>query len=53
MPSRVTQIGELLLQLEVEMRHISLWEEVIPNAEDLASEEPFCIDTLELSQWLQ
>lgn len=53
MPSRVAEIGELLLQLEAEMRHIGLWEEVVPNAEDLASEEPFCIDTLELSQWLQ
>ncbi len=47
------QIGELLLQLEAEMRRLQLWETQMPEVEALTSEEPFCIDKLDLSQWLQ
>ncbi len=47
------QLGRLLAKLEQELKYIALWDEVMPEAEALASEEPFCIDTLDLSQWLQ
>lgn len=46
-------IADLLLAIEQEMRHIGLWEESCPPAEDLASTVPFCHDTLEFTQWLQ
>jgi len=47
------KLGELLLKLEQELRRNSLWEKDIPSADALSSEEPFCIDCLDLSQWVQ
>lgn len=39
--------------LETELRRLKLWERLPPPDHRLASTQPFCIDTLELSQWLQ
>jgi len=39
--------------LESELRRHRLWEREPPNAQLLASTQPFCADTLALSQWLQ
>jgi len=39
--------------LEAELRRVGLWEPEPPSEERLASEQPFCFDTLALSQWLQ
>jgi uncharacterized protein YqcC (DUF446 family) len=39
--------------LEAELRRIQLWEHEPPSARLLASTQPFCVDTLALSQWLQ
>jgi uncharacterized protein YqcC (DUF446 family) len=39
--------------LEAELRRMRLWEFVPPSKELLASAQPFCVDTLGLSQWLQ
>jgi len=47
------RLGKLLLELEAVLRRIQLWEEQMPSVEALSSEEPFCIDQLDLSQWLQ
>ena len=47
------QLADLLLGIEMEMRHIGLWETRSPAPEALASLAPFCHDTLDLSQWLQ
>ncbi|WP_323847114.1 YqcC family protein [Microbulbifer magnicolonia] len=46
-------VATLLLQLELELRRLRLWEDEAPPAEALASTEPFCVDTLSLPQWLQ
>jgi uncharacterized protein YqcC (DUF446 family) len=46
-------LGQLLLELEAELRRIQLWENEIPSVEALSSEQPFCIDQLDLSQWVQ
>ncbi len=43
----------LLTNLQNELKYIALWDEQMPEAEALASEEPFCINTLSLPQWLQ
>jgi uncharacterized protein YqcC (DUF446 family) len=39
--------------LEAELRRMRLWEHEPPSARKLASTQPFCVDTLALSQWIQ
>lgn len=35
------------------MERLSLWEASPPPQEALSSKQPFCIDTLEFTQWMQ
>nr|UCQ31962.1 YqcC family protein [Edwardsiella piscicida] len=42
-----------LQQIEAQMRALSLWQAQAPAADALASQEPFCVDTLEAAEWLQ
>lgn len=53
MAERQQPIRELLNALEHELRQLDLWDSQPPSKEALASAEPFCVDTLSLSQWLQ
>ncbi len=46
-------IEKLLLQLSEELRTLNLWQEKSPNMCLLASQAPFCCDTLSFEQWLQ
>lgn len=39
--------------LEAEMRALGWWQQVPPDAQALASTEPFCVDCLTFSEWLQ
>jgi uncharacterized protein YqcC (DUF446 family) len=39
--------------LETELRRVQLWEPEPPSELLLESTQPFCVDTLTLSQWLQ
>jgi uncharacterized protein YqcC (DUF446 family) len=39
--------------LEAELKRMELWEPDPPTERMLASKQPFCFDTLALSQWLQ
>jgi uncharacterized protein YqcC (DUF446 family) len=39
--------------LEAELKRMQLWEPEPPSEQMLASTQPFCFDTLALSQWLQ
>ena len=48
-----TRIAELLIDIESELRRLGLWSQIPPPEKALASEQPFCVDTLTLSQWLQ
>ena len=48
-----TKVAELLIDIESELRTLGLWEPIPPSARALASEQPFCVDTLTLPQWLQ
>ncbi len=48
-----TEVAELLIDIESELRTLGLWSQVPPSAQALASDQPFCVDTLTLSQWLQ
>ncbi|ODN42149.1 YqcC family protein [Piscirickettsia litoralis] len=47
------EIASLLLELEKALRAHSLWEEHAPAESALSSQEPFCVDTLAFSQWVQ
>ena len=48
-----TKLPLLLQQLEQQMRQCSLWSDVSPSDEALASVEPFAIDSLQPEEWLQ
>ena len=43
----------LLSQLQVAMQQAQLWQNETPSDEALASQTPFCVDTLSFAQWLQ
>lgn len=47
------QVQELLLAIQRELRGLRLWTELPPTAAALASQAPFCCDTMPLEQWLQ
>lgn len=46
-------IAALLMDVEKELRELRLWQAEPISAEALASTEPFAIDTMNFSQWLQ
>jgi len=51
--SRDTEIAELLIDIEAQLRQLGQWDRLPPPADALASQQPFCVDTLTLPQWLQ
>lgn len=51
--SLMGKLADSLLAIERELRMAGLWGRHSPSAEALASEHPFCIDTLTFEQWLQ
>lgn len=53
MADKYSRLADIILALEIAMREKGLWELDAPSAEALASEQPFCIDTLNFTQWLQ
>ncbi len=48
-----TDVAEVLIDIESELRQLGLWDRIPPSSEALASDQPFCVDTLTLPQWLQ
>jgi uncharacterized protein YqcC (DUF446 family) len=48
-----TEVAEILIDIEAQLRQLGQWNKVQPPAEALASDLPFCVDTLTLPQWLQ
>lgn len=53
MEERVALLADRLLLIERELRVLGWWAAEAPGSEALASQEPFCIDTLAFEQWLQ
>lgn len=49
----LSAVAELLLLLEKEMRDLEMWSEQSPSRSAMASENPFCFDTMPLEEWLQ
>lgn len=52
-PELFSKVADRLLGVEIEMRRIEVWSIEPPSEEALASSQPFCIDTLEFTEWLQ
>lgn len=50
---QLAQAADLLLALESELRRQHLWQATPPKPDALASDLPFCCDTLDFHQWLQ
>lgn len=50
---RHQQLHQLLLEIEAEMRAWSLWSAAAPSAEAMASQQPFCVDTMGFWEWVQ
>ncbi|TVP60760.1 MAG: YqcC family protein [Halomonadaceae bacterium] len=46
-------ITDCLLAIAQELQQLDLWQQTPPAASDLASQQPFCVDTLTFQQWLQ
>ncbi|MEX6503985.1 YqcC family protein [Pseudomonas zhanjiangensis] len=53
MDTRAPAVAEQLLLIERELRVQGWWAETPPSPQALASEQPFCVDTLAFEQWLQ
>lgn len=49
----VARVADSLIQIEIELRRIGVWESSPPPREALQSTQPFGIDRLEFTQWLQ
>ena len=47
------RVADLILEMEREMRALGLWETTAPPPAALRSAQPFSIDTLGFTQWLQ
>jgi len=49
----LSELSELLDELEAELKALDFWSDMAPSPQALASEQPFSVDTLSLSEWLQ
>lgn len=47
------RVRQSLFEVERVLRDSVFWQQSPPEASALASEEPFCVDTLRAEQWLQ
>lgn len=48
-----SRVADVVLAIEAEMRRTGIWQATPPSDQALASQEPFCVDTLEFNEWLQ
>ena len=53
MSNRVDQVSDSLLRIEIELRRMDVWEASPPPEHAFQSTQPFCLDTMEFTQWLQ
>jgi len=47
------QLDQALSKLESALRSVDLWNTARPAAEAFDSTQPFCVDTMDLAQWLR
>ncbi|MFV8570904.1 YqcC family protein [Marinobacter sp. SBS5] len=48
-----SNVADSLLQIEVELRGLGAWQEEPLPVEAFESTQPFCLDTMSFTQWLQ
>ncbi|MGC3872633.1 YqcC family protein [Halomonas sp. GXIMD04776] len=48
-----TELEHALTRLEATLSSVDLWRTPQPEAMAFNSQEPFCVDTMELPQWLR
>jgi uncharacterized protein YqcC (DUF446 family) len=48
-----TAVAEVLIDIEAQLRQLGQWDKIPPSEQALVSDQPFCVDTLILPQWLQ
>lgn len=53
MPHDYAELVSCLSDIEKELRCLNQWQINAPSVEALASKQPFCIDTLSFTQWVQ
>ncbi|MCO8164032.1 YqcC family protein [Pseudomonas sp. 21LCFQ010] len=53
MDKRVSELADQLLSIEQALREQGWWDASPPDAQALASQQPFAVDTLAFEQWLQ
>src|SRR3546814_6806888 len=53
MEPRVSAVAEQLLLIERELRLQGWWSDAPPSEQALASQEPFCVDSMAFEHWLQ
>lgn len=53
MNGNTRSVADLLYRLEQELSRLGLWSETPPDATALASQQPFCHDTMPFHTWLQ
>ncbi|RMJ02126.1 hypothetical protein DOQ08_02922 [Marinobacter litoralis] len=51
--AHASHVADSLLQIEVELRSIGVWQEQPLPPEAFESTQPFCLDTMNFTQWLQ
>ncbi|MCG8516992.1 YqcC family protein [Marinobacter xestospongiae] len=49
----VTEVADCLLRIEIELRRLDAWADQRPSEQALQSTQPFAVDTLEFTEWLQ
>jgi len=49
----VSRVADSLIRIEIELRQLGVWETEPPPPEALQSTQPFGIDRLKFTQWLQ
>ena len=50
---KARQVTLILDQLALELQRTDRWTSEPPSQQDLSSTQPFCVDTLNLTEWLQ
>lgn len=48
-----SEVADLLLEIEFELRRLGLWSERPVTKVQLLSSQPFCIDTMTFPEWVQ
>jgi len=50
---QVDKVADSLLRIEIELRRLEVWEASPPPEHAFQSAQPFCLDTMDFTQWLQ